>query len=331
MIKETYPVWKAGEYQYPGAFGFVPDIHAYIHDDSDLRPGIVIIPGGGYRMVSPTEGEIVAQRFFDAGFQTFVLTYTTNLIDHTPLKDQPLRDLSRTVRYLRANAAQLRLQAEQLFLCGFSAGAHLAGSLAVHWMDISDSDPLYQANSNRPSGVILSYPVITSGTYAHRDSFTALLGADATDEELAYASLELQVTSKTPPVFLWQTLTDEIVPVENSLLMANALKAAGVSIEYHLIPRGAHGLSLSNALWETGDLGDLYPMAQNFKLLALAKSESSPLSTKQKEQVFDRFSQMNPANYESTMPRPASGSAVKEVAVWPELAAAWMKGQIESV
>lgn len=51
-----------------------------------------------------------------------------------------------------------------------------------------------------------------------------LLGANPTADELKYMSLETQVTSQTPPSFLWQTVTDEVVPVENSYLFADACK-----------------------------------------------------------------------------------------------------------
>ncbi|MBP5212465.1 MAG: Gx transporter family protein, partial [Pyramidobacter sp.] len=83
----------------------------------------------------------------------------------------------------------------------------LCGSLAVHWKDVADT--VYPDVSSRPDGVILSYPVITSGEFEHRDSFTALLGPDPSEEELAYMSLEKQVTSDTPTMFLWQTAADE--------------------------------------------------------------------------------------------------------------------------
>ena len=77
----------------------------------------------------------------------------------------------------------------------------------------------YQTASAKPNAVILSYPVITSGDCAHRGSFTALLGADASEEELEYMSLEKQVTEDMPPCFLWQTAIDELVPVQNSFYL----------------------------------------------------------------------------------------------------------------
>lgn len=102
MKKEKYVIWEKEEYSYAGSFGFIPHLMSYIHeDDGHKRKGIIVVPGGAYRMVSPTEGEIVARRFYDMGYNAFVLTYTTNMFDIEPLKLQPLWDLSRAVRYVR--------------------------------------------------------------------------------------------------------------------------------------------------------------------------------------------------------------------------------------
>ncbi|MCD7807486.1 MAG: alpha/beta hydrolase [Lachnospiraceae bacterium] len=325
-MNNIYTIWEDGEYQYAGAFGFTPNIHAYLHEDENTRPAMIVVPGGGYRVVSPTEGEIVAKKFYEAGYQSFVLTYTTNLIGIAPLKLQPLHDLSRAVRFVRANKEKFGVS-EDLYLCGFSAGAHLAGSLAVHWQDTEDTNAKYHPFANRPTGVILSYPVITAGKQAHRDSFVALCGENATQEELSYFSLEKQVTDQTPPMFLWQTVSDELVPVENSMLMMKALKDAGISFEYHLFPKGAHGLSLSDEVWETGDLGDPYTMEQTMNIIYAVKSGALPLPQEAKKQLLDAFAYMDPENYDPDSPRPASGVAAREVAVWPDLAISWMKSQ----
>ena len=326
-MSNIYTIWENGEYQYAGAFGFTPNLHAYLHEDDQTRPAMIVVPGGGYRVVSPTEGEIVAKKFYEAGYQCFVLTYTTNLIGMEPLKLQPFHDLSRAVRFVRANREKFGIS-EEMYLCGFSAGAHLAGTLAVHWQDVEDMNAKYQPVSNRPTGVILSYPVITTDKQlAHGDSFIALCGENAAQEELSYFSLEKQVSDQTPPMFLWQTVSDELVPVENSMLMAKALKDAGIPFEYHLFPRGAHGLSLSDEVWETGDLGEPYTMEQTLNIIHAVKSGALPLPDEAKEQLLAAFAYMDPENYDPDSPRPASGTAVKEVAVWPELAVSWMKAQ----
>lgn len=120
---------------------------------------------------------------------------------------------------------QQRFPALSALVCGFSAGGHLAASLGVHWRELG---------LPRPDGMILGYPVITAGKYAHCGSIQNLAGSD----DPGWYSLETQVTADTPPAFFWHTVTDPEVPVQNSLLLAGALSAAGVRYEMHLYPAG---------------------------------------------------------------------------------------------
>ena len=208
MKSERFTLWEEGEYSYPLACGFVPNIVSYLHEDDEIHPAMIVVPGGGYMFVSPSEGEIIAEKFFGYGYNAFVVTYTVNILGTCPLKDQASKDLSRAIRFVRAHAEQFSIDPAKVAICGFSAGGHLSASLAVHHMDLPDANPAYQNISNRPDAAILSYPVITSGEKAHRGSFDALLGKDGTEEELHYASLETQVTDETSPCFLWHTATD---------------------------------------------------------------------------------------------------------------------------
>ena len=213
--------------------------------------------------------------------------------------------------------------ADRLVVCGFSAGAHLCGTLCVHWQDAPDD--AYAGVSARPDGAILSYPVITSGEYAHRDSFTALLGAQATEAELAYFSLEKQVTPDTPPIFLWQTATDELVPVENSYLMAMALRKAGVPFAHHVFPAGMHGLSLADADWAAGRFGEPYCMEQMMGIAAAWKKGEIEVP-EQARPFLNVFAHPDTAA-ERSFPM---GKPVPEVAVWPELADAWMRARSDT-
>ena len=143
MKTETIQIWKE-EYSYGASYGFIPKITTYIHEDDRVRPGILIVPGGGYCVVSPTEGSSVARRFYGKGYQTFVLTYTTNLLQNDPLKTQPLQDISRAIRYIRLQAEAFRVKEDSVAVCGFSAGGHLCASLCVHWEDIHDAREEYE-------------------------------------------------------------------------------------------------------------------------------------------------------------------------------------------
>ena len=202
MIGQRVEIWREDEYAYPAAWGFIPVMVTYLHEDTDVHPAMLVVPGGAYRYVSPSEGDVVARRFYEKNYNVFVLAYTVNYFDE-PLRMQPLNDISRAVRIIRTHAEKLHIDPKKLAVCGFSAGGHLCAGLCVHYKDISDPRPEFAGVSNRPDAAVLSYPVITSGEYANRESFLALLGKDASEEDLEYMSLEKQVTEDTPPCFLF--------------------------------------------------------------------------------------------------------------------------------
>ena len=207
------------------------------------RPAVIICPGGGYDYCSDREGIPVAMRFAGYGVQAFVLWYTCK----TPFPTD-LLELAAAVAYVRTHAAEYEVDPERIAVIGFSAGAHLACSLAVYW-----NQPLLNAlpgerAAYRPNAQILCYPVISAGECAHRGSIANLIGeaaAQAWDNPAAdRVSLEKQVSAETPPCFLWHTSDDNCVPVENSLRYLSALAAQGIPFESHIYPHGAHGLSL---------------------------------------------------------------------------------------
>lgn len=136
MKKETLAVWQEGEYSYPLAFGFVPNLVSYIHEeDTQERPCMLVVPGGGYCVVSPTEGEIVAMEFYEKGYNAFVFTYTTNPLMLEPLKDQSMRDLSRAIRLIRSRAGEFHIDPCRLILCGFPRAAiFVPACVSIIWM-----------------------------------------------------------------------------------------------------------------------------------------------------------------------------------------------------
>ncbi|MBQ8639852.1 MAG: alpha/beta hydrolase [Lachnospiraceae bacterium] len=325
MKKEAMKLWNPEEYTYPLAFGFIPNIVPYIHEEDDeVRPCMIVVPGGGYCVVSPTEAEIVAKVFYEMGYQAFVLTYTTNRLMREPLKDQPMKDLSRAIRYVRKHAEEFRIRPDQVAICGFSAGGHLSASVCVYHMNVAEENPEYSGYSNRPDAAILSYPVITCGKYAHKGSFEALLGPEGEPgskqaEAWEKMSLENHVTPATPPCFLWQTATDELVPVENSYFFAMACKDAGVPFAHHVFTEGAHGLSLANEDWEDGRFGTWYTAEQDYCLVDAIRKGLIEVDEEQKKWLFLQFD-----GSERDLGRDGRKGNT-EVQVWPWLAGRWLE------
>lgn len=270
-MKERYRIWETEEYEYTRAFGFIPEICCYIHKDNKKRRAVVVVPGGGYTIVSPTEAEIVAEKFFEKGYQAFVLTYTTNFLHDIPLMRQPLQDISRAVRIVRKQADKWRIKENGVAVCGFSAGAHLCASLAVHYKDIEERRNEYKAYSNRPDAVVLASPVISTGEYGHRDSMEALLGKNPSKEMLNYMSVEKHITSCTPPSFVWQMSEDEVVSAQNSILYVQECIQKGVEVSYRLYTGKGHSLSTADEVWEEGKFGEFYTLKQMKMVLEAGK------------------------------------------------------------
>ena len=200
------------------------------------RPLVLVVPGGGYTHVSPREGDPVALQFAAAGYHTAVLHYAVGESARDAL---PMRQLAQAIGLVRQHAEQWNILPDQIALCGFSAGGHLALSGAV-W-DIPG-----MADQPRPNALLLAYPVVTAGEYAHRGSFVQLAGSTDPAAQQAFG-LEDKITPQTPPVFVWATMEDATVPVENTLMLVSALHRAGVPCEAHLFEKGVHGTSISTA------------------------------------------------------------------------------------
>ena len=248
-------------------------IRAYLHEDSPemdghtARPAMIVVPGGAYFFTSDREADPIALEFLAQGYQVFLLRYSI-----APARyPTALLELCGLIAHIRAHAEEYRVNPNAIAACGFSAGGHLTASSATLWKEPVVAETLgVPARMARPDAVILSYPVITSGEFAHRGSFEFLLGDLANDPEwLSRLSLETRVDGDTPPAFLWHTYHDELVPVENSLMMAMAYRKAGVPFELHIFPDGLHGLSTADHRSQHGDLAhQIQPAAAQWMNLA---------------------------------------------------------------
>jgi acetyl esterase/lipase len=203
----------------------------------------VVLPGGGYGGHADHEGRPVAEWLNGLGITAVVLKYRLAPHSHHPAM---LEDAARASRTVRANAESWKVDRSRVGVLGFSAGGHLASTIATHF-DAGDPNAKDAIDrlSSRPDRAILIYPVISLVTpFTHIGSKRNLLGTNPPEGLAESLSNELQVTAETPPTFLAHTDQDKAVPPENSLLFALALRKAKVPVELHLFEEGQHGLGL---------------------------------------------------------------------------------------
>ncbi|MDE2181626.1 MAG: alpha/beta hydrolase [Alphaproteobacteria bacterium] len=208
---------------------------------------LVLAPGGGYvRIVIDKEGIEAARRLNASGVTVFMLRYRLPAEGWTGGHDVPLQDAQRAVRLVRAGAEKYGIDPHRLGVMGFSAGGHVAASLATRprdavYQQVDDVD----LEDARPDFAALMYPVITMGEGAHPGSRDHLLGSNPTAEEIAKYSCERHATQDTPPTWLCLADDDDTVPpVENGMAMFAALRAANVPAEMHVFQQGGHGFGI---------------------------------------------------------------------------------------
>ncbi len=209
----------------------------------NIRPTVVICPGGGYRFLSERERDPVALHFLSMSYNVFILDYS---VQEDASSLNPLIEASDAIIKIREHAEQWMCDPHSIAIMGFSAGGHLAASLATlhdhpRLRSVFDT----KGGLNRPDAAVLCYPVIsTKDDIGHKESSDWVSGKDEEDRKLF--SLEDQVTASTVPCFIWHTVTDASVPVENSMHFASALKAKDIPFALHLFGEGSHGLSMCN-------------------------------------------------------------------------------------
>lgn len=217
------------------------------------RPAVLILPGGGYEHVSARESEPVALRFLARGWVPFVLSYSVAPATFPTA----LREAALAMTFIRREGTRLEADPEQVACVGFSAGGHLCGTLATLF-DAPEVSDLAPPEVLRPDALGLCYPVAVSWGRTHAGSFENLCGGD---ETLARRlSLDRLARADMPPTFLWCTRDDGSVPCRNTLLLAQALDAAGVDFALRVYRHGKHGLSVADAqAFPAGALPDFSP------------------------------------------------------------------------
>lgn len=249
------------------------------------RPAMVICPGGAYLTLATKEAEPVAARWLGMGYQAFVVRYKHYVVQRQeetggePVVDpdsripEQLVDLMNAMRIVHEHAAEWDIDESRVYCMGFSAGAHLVGSLAERW---DEPELLARAGATatqtKPAGVVMGYPMVNAGpALASPDVVPpqmlptlalikrALFGTDApTQEQIASIDLIRHVRPDMPRVFAWHSTQDVVVDPADTLALFGALQAAHVPCELHFYERGPHGTSLCD--WSSaGSEEDIQP------------------------------------------------------------------------
>lgn len=204
---------------------------------------LLVLPGGGYAHLADHEGAGYAEWFATQGITCYVLKYRLGSAGYR--HPAMLNDAARALRLLRSWAKRDGLDPARIGVIGSSAGGHLASTLATHFdAGQAEAVDLVERESSRPDLAILCYPVISFLEFGHVGSRKNLLGENPDPALVRNLSSELQVTAQTSPCFIWHTLEDKTVPVENAQLFAAALRVARVPYSLHIYEKGAHGLGL---------------------------------------------------------------------------------------
>lgn len=233
------------KYEFLGDEGRNPTLTCYLPYNlvemgraDEMRPCMVVCPGGGYAYCSEREAEPIALKFLNWGFNVFVLNYSC-APHRYPVQ---LREVAATFEQIYKNANEWHCDTTKIGIIGFSAGGHLAAnySNAYNCGVVREVFP----DSKKPNFSVLSYPVISANeTNAHKGSFINLLGTYPEGDDVEKYSCDKLVSFDTPPTFIWHTTEDQVVPVQNSLVYATALADNKVPFTLRIYPYGVHGLS----------------------------------------------------------------------------------------
>lgn len=215
------------------------------------RKAILVIPGGGYsRVCVEREGEPVALAFVAEGYAAFVLRYSVGRKKPFPAQ---LLEASKAMAYIKDHAEEYNIDPNEVFAVGFSAGGHLTATLGTMWKHPAVTETLgIPYGYNKPRGTMLIYPVICGSMMT---LCNLLCKDDPSPEELEMVMLDRHVDEDTVPAFIMHTVTDEIVPVMDSLVMAQAMNKAGRSFEMHVYPKAPHGIALGTEITSMGNPG----------------------------------------------------------------------------
>ncbi|WP_291856923.1 alpha/beta hydrolase [Marinilabilia sp.] len=226
-----------------------PTIEMYLPTANDsLCPAVIICPGGGYSViVYEGEGISTAKKMAANGIAAFVLKYRLPGSSSDDNKNLPLKDAQQAIKVVRENASKWNISPVKIGIMGFSAGGHLASTLATHYHSLIDNP---ENTSLRPDFQILVYPVISMlDSLTHLGSRNQLLGENPSPEDINNFSSELQVDCNTPPAYITHATDDLVVDVDNSIFYFEQLRHHKVPVEMHIYQEGNHGFIFKHETW----------------------------------------------------------------------------------
>jgi len=242
---EKIPIWDHNDEVYLKAY----------HLDDDLKPAVLICPGGGYLCIAESESDPVAFRFAEAGYHPFVLNYS--IMEQARYRSgetfKPVVELEKAFEILCCNAEDWHIDSRKIVLIGFSAGGHLAASYC------SDRNAFL-----KPAALILSYPLIDYNYLnqnwsteesecpidLHRLALRKVFGTERPSEEMLNAlDVKRHIIFEMPPTFIWHSKNDRVIDVESSVRLAQVLKDNGTPCKLWLSEDGIHGEPSYNLQW----------------------------------------------------------------------------------
>lgn len=250
MITQKINLYEYFKIEKPeGARGVLTTYIRDLSSEIDLErkaPAMLVIPGGGYYMVSDREGEPVAMRYLALGFNAFVLDYS--VAEDSALKyPYQIAEAAMAMEYLRINAENLNIDPEKIAAVGFSAGGHLCAMLGS-FHNCPETGKVFKPTvCVKPNALVLGYPVISSDiSFAHIGSFINLCGEENKELMKKVDVLNL-IDENSAPAFIWSTFNDNVVPCQNAIEAALKYKKSGVPVSLHVFGKGEHGLSVADA------------------------------------------------------------------------------------
>lgn len=209
-------------------------------DEKVNHPLVIIFPGGGFTFQTDREAQPIALKFASEGFHAIVLHYQL-IENNTPVYPLALQEVATTLNWIKSQAKRRNIDLNKIILIGFSAGAHIVANFNSIMTDVTSRKRVYPDKiTAMPAANMLCYPVIDLSAGFPKTSEDRL----AISRDTFFWQSQEHLTKYAKPTFIWQTVNDKTVPVNNSLMYSEKLNELKIPFELHLFESGRHGLSL---------------------------------------------------------------------------------------